>query len=326
MANTYNLKKDKQMEKTHFQTSEELLAQAEEARQAGNREKCLKLKAEAEQHKQLQVKENHNKVVESVQKEFPVGKLIRGIGHVDKIEHECGTKTGWVNIIVSGKKYKPSNLHKAIHNAEQAEKVHKDIFMNAKKDAKEIKLYGDDIYAIVRLLHIEDKIPNYDDIEEYNLDYLSEVRSYAHKEAIDDGHSDDKAEEIADKAEAEEMDNLYRQWENGVTSAIEYLFNNHKLNFVIKEEKKLHKDKNGKEWPYTIKHYFISPENSWEDAANAIKETINGVGMFYFTDLQEFIGSSAQETICMHLHWLKDYPRVYGTSNVHTIYESAWRR
>lgn len=63
--------------------------------------------------------------------------------------------------------------------------------------------------------------------------------------------------------------------------------------------------------------FFLEPQDSWEGAANAIRETINGYGMFEFSSLDEMIQSSSCEDAraCAigHLHWIPKFFEVYGS-------------
>lgn len=74
--------------------------------------------------------------------------------------------------------------------------------------------------------------------------------------------------------------------------------------------------------------YKIVPVESWEDAADRIRMTINGVGYFFFTTVREFMQSgpyTARECTLRHLHWVKDYYSVYGDSNGQSRLDRALR-
>jgi hypothetical protein len=70
------------------------------------------------------------------------------------------------------------------------------------------------------------------------------------------------------------------------------------------------------------------PAETWRDAAQAIMETINGVGPFRFRSLGEFLKSgpySPCEAVMEHLHWIKRYPDVYGSHSARSIVDRAMR-
>lgn len=66
--------------------------------------------------------------------------------------------------------------------------------------------------------------------------------------------------------------------------------------------------------------YRIVALESWEDASDKIRMTINGVGYFHFNTVKEFMQSgpyTARESVLQHLGWIKDYWDVYGYSKHH---------
>jgi hypothetical protein len=159
-------------------------------------------------------------------------------------------------------------------------------------------------------------LPSWEDIDELNIDYTLEAGSYAHREAIEEGATEEEAEEAALKAQDEASAEIYRNWHDGVERAAEELFGEHGLELVGR----------GKKEPYY--EYKVIPKESWRDAADRIRETVNGVGYFHFNDLQEFLDSgpyTPRQAVLSHLHLTKDYPAVYGTPSARSIFESGWR-
>ena len=74
--------------------------------------------------------------------------------------------------------------------------------------------------------------------------------------------------------------------------------------------------------------YKIVPVESWEDAADRIRMTINGVGYFFFNTVREFMQSgpyTARSCVLNHLGWVKDYYSVYGDSNGQSRLDRALR-
>jgi hypothetical protein len=159
-------------------------------------------------------------------------------------------------------------------------------------------------------------IDTYEDLHERNIDNLFEAGSYARKEALDSGASEEEAEAAEMKAEEEADTELFHQWHDGVMAAAEYLFEKHRL--VLVPVKK-------SDYPF---EYRVVPEKSWEDAATAIVETINGVGYFHFSSLREFLDSgpyTPRSAVLTHLHYTARYPEVYGDTSARRIYERSFR-
>lgn len=84
----------------------------------------------------------------------------------------------------------------------------------------------------------------------------------------------------------------------------------------------------------------VEPEVSWNDAANQIMDTINGVGAYYFSSLREFLESgpwqrhegrpasrryTARQAVLSHLHWMRSRSDVYGTASPETMFERQMR-
>lgn len=161
------------------------------------------------------------------------------------------------------------------------------------------------------------ELPSYESIEEYNLDYISETWSAAYKEAKEQGASEQEAERAAEEAQEEATIDLYRAWHRAVLSAVEPLFRDHGLALT---------PRGGRErLSYEFK---VTPLTSWKDAADRIRETINGVGYFYFKDLDEFLDSgpyTARQAVLAHLGWIASAPEVYGEPSARSRYEQAWR-
>jgi hypothetical protein len=123
--------------------------------------------------------------------------------------------------------------------------------------------------------------------------------------------------EEAVEAERAAQDEVYAQWYDA--DAASKLFEEHGL-----ELKPVGKYKASKR-PYELK---IVPKTSWNDAANKLRETINGVGSFHFNNLREYLDSgpyTARQAVLSHLHWIKRYPDVYGSQSAQRMYEQHWR-
>jgi hypothetical protein len=97
----------------------EILAKAEEARAAGRRDECIKLKKQAEDMRHGALLNRHMGAVARAKKNFPLNVYIKEIGAApEKIKDGCGTERGWIQITLSnGKKLSP-NLHWLKHGPE----------------------------------------------------------------------------------------------------------------------------------------------------------------------------------------------------------------
>jgi hypothetical protein len=72
----------------------------------------------------------------------------------------------------------------------------------------------------------------------------------------------------------------------------------------------------------------ISPRTSWNKSADKIRALINGVGMFYFASLGEFLRSgpyTAKEAVIGHIGLIKRYSDVYGETSPSRKMETMMR-
>jgi hypothetical protein len=150
-------------------------------------------------------------------------------------------------------------------------------------------------------------LPDWDKIDEMNQQTYWEMSRGA------------EGEEAQMEAEREAQDEIYGQWYDAVESTASKLFEEHGLEL----------QPTGKQGTEKRRYDFkIVPSNSWNDAADKIRETINGVGDFHFNNLREFLDSgpyTARQAVLSHLGYIKRYPAVYGGLGAHQMYASAWR-
>jgi hypothetical protein len=153
-------------------------------------------------------------------------------------------------------------------------------------------------------------LPAWDKIDEMNQQHYWEMSRGA------------EGEEAQLAAEREAQDEIYRQWYDAVEHASTRLFEEHGLELLgMKHTRKLHPNYR----PHQLK---IIPSKSWSDAADKIRETINGVGTFHFNGLREFLDSgpyTPRQAVLSHLGSIKRYPAVYGGLGAHQMYEQHWR-
>jgi len=149
-----------------------------------------------------------------------------------------------------------------------------------------------------------------DKLDSYGND---EAYSYAYKEAIADGKTEEEAEEAAMAAEGEIRDEAWRKYTDAVQAVADDLFEKHNLTLVpVKFKRKV--PPGTRPWEYTVE-----PTKSWEDAAGQLITTINGVGQFEFASVKDFLDSgpyTARGAVLGHLHWIRRYPDVYGDRGI----------
>jgi hypothetical protein len=149
-------------------------------------------------------------------------------------------------------------------------------------------------------------LPDWDRVDEMNQTHYWEMSR---------GAEDEDAQM---KAEQEAQEEVYRQWYDAVEHVGNKLFGEHDL------ELKPTGKQGTKDRRYDFK---ITPANSWNDAADKIRETINGVGDFHFSSLKEFLDSgpyTARSAVLSHLGYIKHYPAVYGGQGARQMYDRAW--
>lgn len=161
-----------------------------------------------------------------------------------------------------------------------------------------------------------------DEVWDDLLESGSETYVYAYREALSEGMSEEDAEEFAQKAEQEEMDEVFRKYVDAIESAAEELYGQHGLSITIPTKRI-----EGRE-VQVLDKIKVEPTKTWRAAAAEIIETINGVGMFHFDSVEEFLESGPYtpcEAVMSHLHWIKEYPSVYGTRSAESMVDESMR-
>lgn len=168
-------------------------------------------------------------------------------------------------------------------------------------------------------------IPTFDEAWSEDADW--EAQKYGEEEALENGASEENAQEAGFAAERASQDERYHQWHDAVTSAVEHEFSEHGLTLVPR----IGEGRSSRELPALRRYpweYRVVPTTSWMDAARKIMMTINGVGQFEFRNVREFLESgpwTAREAVLTHLHWMKDRAEVYGDKSALGRYERALR-
>lgn len=154
-------------------------------------------------------------------------------------------------------------------------------------------------------------LPDWDRIDEMNQQFYWEMSK---------GAEDEDAQM---EAESAARDEVYAQWYDAVQHTAYELFGHHEL------ELEPIKGRGADRRPYMFRIVpAAAGKHGWQRAAEALRDTINGVGSFHYNNLREFLDSgpyTARQAVLSHLHWIKRYPDVYGTTSAHRLYEHAWR-
>ena len=104
---------------------------------------------------------------------------------------------------------------------------------------------------------------------------------------------------------ADEEADYLRRYETAMINVIRDLFQKHGLTLEELKQTKKH-------WETR----FRIRSDSWKDAAQEIKNTLNGVGYFHFNSVEEMKVSgpyaSYKQVVLHHLAYIVDYPQVYG--------------
>lgn len=155
-------------------------------------------------------------------------------------------------------------------------------------------------------------LPDWDRVREINADYIAES---GHQVA-----DDPNDEESRFSAEQKAEDGVFRSWYDAVLAAASSLYGEHGLELAPIPVKGAPSDARS----YDLR---VVPSATWQDAARKLVETINGAGPFHYANAAEFIsctGGTARRSVLSHLHWIAEYPAVYGTRTALRIYEGAW--
>ena len=136
-------------------------------------------------------------------------------------------------------------------------------------------------------------------------------------EALAVGFSDEEADEKARDAEDAERGHAWIKYRDAVVYVANKLFGEHGLTLVEKRRPK------GETYEWNV-----VPLLSWRDAADLIRRTINGVGIFEFTSTREFLASgpyTPKQAVMQHLHWIKRWSDVYGEPKPQAMIERRMR-
>ena len=286
---------------------------AEKERCAGNRQKFLIIQKQIEIKEQEEVLARHKLQLETAKKDFPVDFYIPELhARVKEIKDGCGTQQGWVEVYLSGfdKALSPNDIRRKIQDSKN-EKAAREYFDKLKFSdrAKTLRIgdaYQDTIDMLIEVMSLD--LPSGEEFDERLMDYPSETYGYVMKQAKEEGYTDEQAEEKAMEAENKERQEEFCKYQNSIMNTLNYLLNFHDIEL----------EKIGK-------HYYLIAQKSWKETAEKVRNTINGMGPFWYDSVKEFkeVGpyGSYCEAAIQHLHWLKHYPEVYGETGYRRVYE-----
>lgn len=172
------------------------------------------------------------------------------------------------------------------------------------------------IEALAKMLGL----PSWDEIDELNRDYYADCAAGACD--IDPSDHDSEPFDAQIKAEEEAQAEIFGKWHGAVLAAASALFEAHDLDLVELMPKGA--PAGARSWDFRIVPHA---GRTWQSAADKIRETINGIGYFYFSTLAEFLASgpyTARRAVLAHLGVIARYPEVYGSASARRIYEGSW--
>ena len=131
--------------------------------------------------------------------------------------------------------------------------------------------------------------------------------SYIYGESLENGLTEFEAEEKALAAESIERDEHYHRWRKALMSVAETYFRYHKMGIR----------------PMRDGCRFKITSANWGAAAEAIRQTINGVKDSI--PLRSSRKRSSRKIALQHIHWIKRYGDVYGEYSPSSMMEKACR-
>ena len=173
----------------------------------------------------------------------------------------------------------------------------------AKKRTSEIF----DLHGLARAFGLDIDLDKFMDD---SLHYIDEEGGYAYRAARKEGASEGKAEKAREKAEKMVHDNLELAYIWTVYETIEKEAED-KFDLNVTQQ--------------NPNRYKVTPKTDWKTSLKKIIETINGIGMFHFSSVKEFLDSgpyTPREGVLTHLHYLADYGSVYGEASLKHQFES----
>jgi hypothetical protein len=166
------------------------------------------------------------------------------------------------------------------------------------------------------------KVKTLSDFEERISMNGSDTYLYVYRQAAEDGKSEREAEEAASLAESYEVSDACQSYYDAVISVFDKVFEKHKL-FLTPI--------NSRKRPSTMPFEFRVESmrtGGWREALDCIRHTINGVGLFEFSNVEQLadsIPATYRSAVLSHLHWIVEYPNVYDGTSMRSMIERNMR-
>ena len=151
-------------------------------------------------------------------------------------------------------------------------------------------------------------IQSIDDYTERNAHIVDYASADARKYAKAEGMTEDAASDYVQAAEDAASDELATAWKNDFDAEISRLFENVGLDCVVRWDNAWDQPGSVIVWP--------SHGNTWDSAAEAVREIINGYGLCHAGDtlaeFREIECRTSRQIVASHLGTLGLYDAVYG--------------
>jgi len=173
--------------------------------------------------------------------------------------------------------------------------------LNPRKISEPIRFTPDELFLFLGMKTEEEQFTTWDNDSAYD---------YAYDAAIREGLSKDDAELAAQDASGNELGDYMTKYLGVAEGLFEELLELHGLT-VTKHQTKKDGDV-----------YDVTPNTSWEDAADKIRESINNTGYFHFNNLKEFLRSgpwTPKEAVRDHMEHITSYYEIYEGSNIKSV-------
>ena len=153
-------------------------------------------------------------------------------------------------------------------------------------------------------------IPDLGELDELNLDYYSDVYSYAYNEAIDEGLSKDEAEERAIKAEDLARRELVSKHESAIWSMLNRVLENAWSGDITDD------------WA-NDKLILEGTDEQWRDLLRYLLQTAEGYGFIGpIESIEQYVeeGETVPDAAMRLLHWIHVAHEVWGDFSPSYIY------
>jgi hypothetical protein len=162
------------------------------------------------------------------------------------------------------------------------------------------------------------KLTSWDELDDANFDYYwqSAHEAMAYRDFENDAEREEEMYRVQDST----RDELFANWYNAVMSVADTMFGKLELDLVpVKVKGKV------SEFPF---EFVIKPRKNWKHSCEEIVNLINGVGYFYFRDVNALLSSgpyTPMQAVLNHLGYVNYYHQIYGSESPSNLYDRAFR-